>query len=86
MLVEKAAPAPVILTIEEHTLAGGLGSAVAEIIAEANFNPSKRFKRIGIPDVFPDQYGSQAGLMKRITAISYGIPPPPMPVLKLLKA
>jgi transketolase len=66
--LEKAAPVRVILTIEEHTLVGGLGSAVAEIIAEAGFNPAKRFKRIGIPDVFPDQYGSQSGLMKR-----YGI-------------
>jgi transketolase len=67
-VLEKAAPVRVILTIEEHTLIGGLGSAVAEIIAEAGFNPAKRFKRIGIPDVFPDQYGSQASLMKR-----YGI-------------
>ena len=37
----------------------------AELIAEANFNPAKRFKRIGIPDVFPDQYGSQNSLMAR---------------------
>ncbi len=57
------ASVPVVVTIEEHTLMGGLGSAVAEIIAEANFSPSKRFKRIGIPDVFPDQYGSQETLM-----------------------
>jgi transketolase len=54
---------PVIVTIEEHTLMGGLGSAVAELVAEANFNPAKRFKRIGIPDVFPEQYGSQESLM-----------------------
>lgn len=56
---------PVIVTIEEHTLMGGLGSAIAEVIAEANFTPAKRFKRLGIPDVFPDQYGSQVSLMKR---------------------
>jgi len=82
MIFEKAAPVPVILTMEEHTLAGGLGSAVAEIIAEAGFNPAKRFKRIGIPDVFPDQYGSQTSLMKRynITA-SHAVDT----VLKLLK-
>jgi transketolase len=60
-----AAQVPVVVTIEEHTLIGGLGSAVAEIIAEAGFNPAKRFKRIGIPDVFPDEYGSQDGLMAR---------------------
>ncbi len=56
---------PVIVTIEEHSRIGGLGSAVAEIVAEANFVPGKRFRRIGIPDVFPDQYGSQTSLMER---------------------
>lgn len=62
---ENAARVPVIVTIEEHTIVGGLGSAVAEILAEASFNPAKRFRRIGIPDVFPDEYGSQASLMAR---------------------
>lgn len=54
-----------IITVEEHTVIGGLGSAVAEVIAEANFEPAKRFKRVGIPDVFPDQYGSQNSLLAR---------------------
>lgn len=62
-ILKYAADVPVIVTIEEHTLMGGLGSAVAELVAEANFNPAKRFKRIGIPDVFPEQYGSQESLM-----------------------
>ena len=60
-----ASRVPVIVTAEEHTVVGGLGSAVAEILAEANFASAKRFKRIGIPDVFPDQYGSQDSLMAR---------------------
>lgn len=64
-ILARAAKVPVIVTIEEHTLPGGLGSAVAELIAEANFPAAKRFKRIGLPDVFPDQYGSQASLMER---------------------
>ena len=59
-----AANAPVIVTVEEHSIIGGLGGAVAEIISEANFSSPKRFKRIGIPDVFADRYGSQASLMK----------------------
>ena len=53
------------VTVEEHSVIGGLGSAVAELIAEADFAAPKRFRRIGIPDVFPDQYGSQASLMER---------------------
>jgi transketolase len=64
-ILEKASQVPVIVTVEEHTLMGGLGSAVAELVAEASFNPAKRFKRIGIPDVFADEYGSQASLMAR---------------------
>ncbi len=59
---------PVIVTIEENTLIGGLGSAVAEIIAENNYETQKKFRRIGIPDVFPDEYGSQNSLMEK-----YGI-------------
>jgi transketolase len=39
-----------IVTAEEHSIIGGLGSAVSEIIAEENL--SCKFKRIGIRDVF----------------------------------
>jgi transketolase len=63
-ILEYASRIPVIVTIEEHSIIGGLGGAVAEIIAEANFPTVKRFKRLGIPDVFPEQYGSQASLME----------------------
>ena len=60
-----AAKVPIVVTVEEHSIIGGLGGAVAEIIAETGFDPAKRFKRLGIPDVFPDQYGSQDSLMER---------------------
>ncbi len=60
---EYADPVSVIVTIEEHSIIGGLGSAVAETLAETNFKTAKRFKRIGIPDVFPNKYGSQNSLM-----------------------
>jgi transketolase len=62
-LLERAGPARAIVAIEENTIIGGLGSAVAEVIAEAGFSPGKKFRRIGIPDVFPDHYGSQEKLM-----------------------
>lgn len=71
-IVRMASQVPVIVTAEEHSTIGGLGSAVAEVLSEANFSSPKRFKRIGIPDVFPDRYGSQDSLLARydITAQS----------------
>ena len=53
-----------VVTIEEHYIIGGLGSAVAETLAEADHLRSLRFRRIGIPDKFADQYGSQKSLME----------------------
>jgi transketolase len=38
-----------ILTIEEHNITGGLGAAVAEVIAE--YGKPVRFRRHGVPDV-----------------------------------
>jgi transketolase len=69
-ILDIVADVPVVVTVEEGTLIGGLGSAVAETISEANFDPSKSFKRIGIPDVFPDQYGTQDSLMARYSITS----------------
>ena len=56
------------MSVEEHTIIGGLGSAVAEYLAETDLLHSRRFKRIGIPDVFPSIYGDQNGMMRK-----YGI-------------
>jgi transketolase len=67
-ILERAARAPVVVTVEEHSVVGGLGGAVAELLAEANLAAPPCFKRIGLPDEFPDRYGEQAGLMKH-----YGI-------------
>jgi len=64
-VLQHAAAVPVVVTVEEHSVTGGLGSAVAEVIAEAGFDPGKQFKRIGIPDMFPDTYGTQTDLLAR---------------------
>ena len=72
-IFSRSAQVPAVVTVEEHTVVGGLGSAVAEVIAEAGFDPAKRFKRIGIPDVFPDEYGSQDTLMERYSITTQGV-------------
>jgi transketolase len=56
---------PTVLTLEEHSRIGGLGSAVAEILAEAGFSAPKRFQRLGLPDAFCEHYGNQASLMAK---------------------
>jgi len=47
-----------IITVEEHSIIGGLGSAVAEVLAESG-NSQITFRRIGIKDEFCQQVGSQ---------------------------
>ena len=49
-------------TLEEHNIIGGLGSAVAEVLAENAC--AVPFKRLGVPDVFTYEVGSQAHLFK----------------------
>ena len=44
-----------IFTLEEHSIIGGLGSAVAEVIAE--YGHPILFKRIGVPDRFTKVIG-----------------------------
>lgn len=46
-----------IFTLEEHSIIGGLGSAVAEVIAE--YGQPVVFKRIGVPDRFTQVIGRQ---------------------------
>ena len=52
-----------IITVEEHTLHGGLGSAVAEVLADNGVRPN-RFLRIGLEAGFSSIVGSQDYLRK----------------------
>ncbi len=47
-----------IVTIEENVLSGGLGSAVAEVCLDEGC-PPKKFKRIGLKDIFSSVVGDQ---------------------------
>ena len=53
-----------IITVEEHNLSGGLGSAVAEVLADEGCLNVK-FKRMALPDVFVHEVGSQQWLRDR---------------------
>ena len=61
IIVKLAKETGVIITVEDHNIIGGLGSAVAEILAE---NCPCRFTRIGVKDVFGESGSSQELYMK----------------------
>ena len=53
-----------VVTVEEHIVNGGLGSAVLESCSELNPELLPKISRIGIPDKFATEYGSQNSLLK----------------------
>jgi len=62
LIIKCAKDTNVIITAEEHSIIGGLGAAVAEIIAENNISP--KFLRMGIRDIFCES-GDPADLMEK---------------------
>jgi transketolase len=50
-----------IITLEEHSITGGLGSAVAEILVESNLSHI-RFRRLGLQDSYCATVGNQGYL------------------------
>lgn len=57
-----AAATRAVVTLEEHTIVGGLGGAVAEVLAEAGAHVA--FRRIGLPRRFPVAVGSREHLLR----------------------
>jgi transketolase len=47
-----------IVTVEEHSVTGGLGSAVADVLAVAHARPGF-FRKVGVPDELYHRIGSQ---------------------------
>jgi transketolase len=56
-ILDAAAKCSVIVTVEEHSVIGGLGGAVAEVMAENGCGT--RLVRIGLGDVYSSVVGSQ---------------------------
>lgn len=62
-VVAALARSPFVVSLEEHSVIGGLGSAVAEAIAESGL--SGRLCRVGLPDTFAHEVGSRSHLLRR---------------------
>jgi len=63
IILRAAKETKAIFTVEEHNIIGGLGSAVAEILAESGSNVL--FKRIAVPDNLIKDIGSQNYLREK---------------------
>ena len=63
MLTQQPAKRSLIVTIEEHVLTSGLGTAVLEVIHDIEGVCQPKFLRLGIPDQFSSSYGSQDSLL-----------------------
>ncbi|WP_438482764.1 1-deoxy-D-xylulose-5-phosphate synthase [Oleiharenicola lentus] len=68
LLLKQAADTSLIVTMEDHVLAGGFGSAVIEALQEANY--STPVERIGWPDKFVE-HGSSVEILRA----AYGLAP-----------
>lgn len=69
--LDLAASQAFLLTIEDHVLAGGFGSAVMETLADHRGNVDK-VHRLGIPDSFVE-HASRAELLEMLGLDSHGI-------------
>ena len=69
-IVKAAEETGAIVTVEEHQLQGGLGSAVAEVLCDEGVAPRK-FLRIALPDLYVSKVGTHEWLLNE-----YGLSAP----------
>jgi transketolase len=70
-ILRSAKETRLIITIEEHTVIGGLGGAVAEVLADAGAGTP--LKRLGLQDVFACMVGSHQDVKNRFGITSEAI-------------
>jgi len=68
IILKAASETGALLTVEEHSICGGLGSRVAEVLLDENSLPV-RFKRMGLDNTFASGYGTYKD-MKEVNHLS----------------
>jgi len=63
LIIDSCEKTRAVFTIEEHSIIGGLGSAVAEVLAESPYNIT--FKRFGLKDSFVKLVGNRDYLLDK---------------------
>ncbi len=69
---EAASACRIVLTLEEHTVIGGLGGAVAEACLSEGARVD-RLVRLGLKDAYPDVVGDQAYLRAHLGLDRHGV-------------
>jgi transketolase len=64
LIVERARDARSVFTLEEHTVIGGLGSAVIDVFVEQLGTRMPPIKKLGLADAFAKNYGGQDDLLQ----------------------
>lgn len=64
---------PLTVTLEEHTRIGGLGSAVAETLAESDPPTGTRLLRLGLPSTFPHGVTDRDALLREYGLDAHGV-------------
>ena len=62
IILKMAKNTRMMITLEEHSIIGGLGSAVSEVFADHNVQT--QLLRFGVPDRFTKKNGSRAMLQE----------------------
>jgi transketolase len=71
LICDAATDVPLVVTVEEHTLIGGLGAAIAEAFADAGLRTP--LLRLGLPDAYLSTYGGQDDILLRAGLTPDGI-------------
>jgi len=63
LILDRLADAGCVFTLEEHTVIGGLGSAVVDLAVERLSAALPPIRKLGLADRFSENYGSQDDLL-----------------------
>jgi transketolase len=83
-ILAAASETQAIVTVEEHGIVGGLGSAVAEVLADSG-ETRVPFKRLGVPSWYSSHVGSQEHLRRAYGLSAEGIFEALKPTLDLVR-
>ncbi len=71
LIMKVAGKNQIVITVEDHTEAGGFGSAILELLVEKGIN-TQNVRKMGIPDRFTEQ-GSRDIILKTLNLDAEGI-------------